>query len=128
MVRVTTGVQAANPNATLSTAAMLKLMVTQLQYQNPLNSTNSSQFMNQLTQLSSIQELTTLTSETQTMMSELGVGLGAQLLGKTVTIQAPSGSTVTGTVAGVNLSSGGSPQVVVGGTQYGVDSITNISK
>lgn len=124
---MTTTSTALNPNAVLSKDAFLQLMVTQLQYQDPLNSTNSSQFMNELTQLSSMEQLTNLTSATQTMASEIGVGLGAQLLGKTVTLQDASGATVSGTVSSVNLS-GGSPQVIVGGTSYALDSITKISQ
>lgn len=117
---------AVNPNATLSSTAFLQLMMTQLQYQNPLNSSNSSQFMNELTQMSSMEQLTNLVSETQTVASELGLSLGAQLLGKTVTLQDTSGTTVKGTVSAVNMNAG-SPEVMVGGKAYAASSVTQVT-
>lgn len=126
----TSSSQTVNPNATLSDSTFLQLMITQMQYQDPLSSSSGSSggsdFLTELAQFATMEQLTNLATEEQTIQSQTGVALGAQLLGRTVTLEDSSGAQSSGTVTSVALSSG-SPNVVVNGQSYPISDIVDIS-
>lgn len=67
-------------NTSLSTAGatqnqFLQLLVTQLKNQDPLNPTNSDQFMSELAQFSQLQELIGVHSDLNTLLSANGVAV-----------------------------------------------------
>ena len=92
---------------TLNQNDFLKLLVAQLQYQDPTNPQSDTQMAAQMAQFS------TLTASTQTS-SSLAMLQANSLVGTTVTVQTTPGSNTvaTGTVTGVDMSSG-SPQIIV---------------
>ncbi len=73
-----------NPNSILGQNDFLKLMVAQLQAQNPLEPGNSNEFVNELAQLTQIEQTTNLANA-----SELSGAV--QLIGRTVAYDEPVG-------------------------------------
>jgi flagellar basal-body rod modification protein FlgD len=70
--------------------AFLKLLVTQLQYQDPLNPTENEEFVAQLAQFSQVEQLTTANDSLETLytaMASMNNASMTQLLGKDVLAQ-----------------------------------------
>jgi flagellar basal-body rod modification protein FlgD len=112
---------AASSNSTLNQADFLKLLVTQMTSQDPLNPESDTQFAAQLAQFSALQESTA-------MAGSMSVMQAASLIGSTVNVQSLTDSTqqTTGMVTGVDISSG-TPQLLVNGQLYGLSQILSIS-
>jgi|SRR5580658_6198940 flagellar basal-body rod modification protein FlgD len=110
-----------NPLATqtLNQADFLKLLVTQMSSQDPLNPESDTDFAAQLAQFSSLQA-------TQTMGGNLQTIQATGLIGQTVYVTPTVGGTsVSGVVSGVAISSG-TPQILVNGQAYGLSQITGV--
>ncbi|MBQ1193017.1 MAG: hypothetical protein IIX45_02730 [Lachnospiraceae bacterium] len=79
---------------TLGKDAFLKLLVTQLQYQDPLNPQSNEEFVSQLAQFSSLEEM-------QAMTNSLANSQALSLVGKNVIIEVgKSSGTSTATIGG----------------------------
>ena len=96
----------------------LSMLVDEIRYQDPLNPTSSSSFMDQLAQLSQVEQLNNVSSSMQ-------IGEAASLIGKTVTGTDASGSSISGTVTDVTNGANG-PTLDVGGKYVGLSSVTKI--
>src|SRR5882757_359723 len=83
-----------NPTQSLGQADFLKLLVTQMTSQDPLNPQNATDFVAQLAQFSSLQS-------SQTMQTDLASLQANGLLGRTVSINSSSGSQISGIVSAV---------------------------
>jgi len=111
-------------SSTLSADDFLQLMMAQLKYQDPLNPTDSQQFLAQQAQLQSVtelQELNNTLKATNTMMQ------ASSLIGKEVTVTNPDNSknTITGMVTEARMS-GGSASIVINGKEYPLDLVQSI--
>src|SRR6202000_1347681 len=82
---------AENPNGILGQNDFLKLMIAQLQAQNPLEPGNSNEFINELAQFTQVEQTTNLASA-----GELSSAVG--LIGRSVSYTSGAGETVTGKV------------------------------
>ncbi len=111
-----------NSNNTLGQNAFLQLMMTQMEYQDPLEPQDNSQFLAQLAQYTSVEQMTNVATEDQQVAQAMSVLEAHQLLGTSVTVQNADGTTTTGTVSSVTFSNG-TPQLVVNGTAYGLDAL-----
>ncbi|WP_129339544.1 flagellar hook assembly protein FlgD [Cellulomonas endophytica] len=110
----------------LDKEAFLRLLVTQLQNQDPSSPMDSSALMTQTTQLSSMESLEALKT---TMADQYALQMrmaGASLVGREVSWEAPDGTTRTGLVSSVAYSVG-SPVVKVGDETLGLDEVTAIT-
>lgn len=97
-----------------NTQTFLNLLVAQLKNQDPDNPTDPTSFMTEIAQLTAVQSQTTLNADEETVAAD-------SMLNNTVSGTGPNGSTVTGTVTGVLLSSSGNPQLVLGNNQGTLD-------
>src|SRR3954447_18941286 len=88
-----------NPTSILGKDDFLKLLVTQLKYQDPLKPTDQSQFMSQMAQFSTVEGINNLQSTLETMNASSSVSQAVGLIGKQVTYLDASGTSATG-VAG----------------------------
>ena len=102
----------------LDPTTFLSLLVDELKYQNPLNPTSSSDFMSQIAQLSQVEQLQSVSSASQ-------MGEAAGLIGKTVTADDASGTTITGAVTGVTNGTSG-PLLDVGSTTVALSDVQQI--
>ena len=96
----------------------LSLLVDELKYQNPLDPTNSSDFMNQIAELSQVEQLQTVSSSSE-------ISEAAGLIGQTVTGNDTSGNEVTGTVTGVTNGTNG-PTLDVNGDSVDLSAVEQI--
>ena len=106
-------------SSTLGQADFLKLLVTQLQSQDPLNPQSPTDFVAQLAQFSTL----TASQSMQTNMSTLQA---SNLIGSTVSVTAADGTKASGQVSGVQISSG-TPEIVVNGQAYTLSQISTIT-
>ena len=102
-------------NATLDKDAFLKLLVTQLQHQDPTAPQDSAQFMAQMAQFSTVEQLTQLATTTSESARSARVNEAVGLLGRTVSYTGPEGTDVTGVVQDVDLTGENGPTLTVGG-------------
>ena len=115
----TTGSAPTNPMGTLNKDDFLRLLVTQLQYQDPLSPTDNQQFMAQMAQFSTVEGINNLQS---TMATLQGVGL----IGKEVAYTADDGTTQSGTATSIAMS-GGSYTVHVGDADVDASKILGVA-
>jgi len=114
----------ASSSKLVSEDTFLKLLVTQLQNQDPLNPQDSAQFVSQLASFSSLEQMTSLNTNMETVL-ETSV---TSLIGKTATVTDSSNTAgyTTGTITGIQYYSDG-PAVKINGTDYLFSEVQNIS-
>ena len=85
----------------------LKLMVAQLRNQDPMNPTDSTEFLAQTAQFTSLEKLEEVASQTaQALSAQMAFG-ASSLVGRTVTYLGPDGTETTGTVDSVRFTADG---------------------
>lgn len=84
----------------------LKMLITELQNQDPTNPTDNSQILQQISEIRNIQATSDLTSTLNAVQLEQTFSAGSQLVGKSVQGLADDGSTVSGTVDSVTFNNG----------------------
>lgn len=89
----------------------LKVLLTQLTYQDPLKPMDNQQFMAQVAQFTALGQTQQMNSNIETLVANQASLQSVGLIGRTVDITTNSG-TVTGTVSALSLS-GTSPQLTV---------------
>ena len=104
----------------------LKLLVTQLRYQDPLNPTDSSQFLAQSAQFTSLEKMQDVADQTAALLSAQ-VSFGASgMVGKHVTYLDGDGNSVHGDVQSVAFDANG-PMLLVDGAHVSLGQIQSIS-
>ncbi|MFT4025396.1 MAG: flagellar hook capping FlgD N-terminal domain-containing protein [Novosphingobium sp.] len=102
------------PTSTASTAqsafglefqSLLRIILTQLTYQDPLKPMDNTEFVSQLAQFSQLQQTQSLNDQITSLLSAQSAMQATALLGKTVDIQTPTG-TLSGVVQAVSFTSG----------------------
>jgi flagellar basal-body rod modification protein FlgD len=126
----TTGTQGAATSAFgLSFDSLLKIILTQLTYQDPLKPMDNFEFVSQLAQFSQIQLGQTTNDKLATLVTAQGTAQAASLLGRTVDI--PSGSTViSGKVTAISFANGDPQLTITTGDQQTISglSLANVSQ
>jgi flagellar basal-body rod modification protein FlgD len=104
----------------------LKLLVAQLQYQDPSNPASSTEFMSQtatFSQVEKLDELVSLTTASLTSQSALTAGA---MVGQTVSYMATNGEITKGTVTSVRFNSA-EPSLVVDGNEVPMSRLTEVT-
>lgn len=113
----------------------LKLLMAQLQNQDPMSPMDNTEFIAQMAQFSSVEQLTNLANAMTTLNSNqqraAAVSEATSLIGHTVTVTpAASGSEeatpVTGVVTSVKLADGW-PQIVIDGKTYDPSFVSEVA-
>ena len=102
---------ATSAQSKLNLQDFLKILLTQLTYQDPLKPMDNQEFMAQMAQFSSLEQTRELTDRIDQLLGIQSATQSIGLLGKTVDIPSASG-TLTGQVTALDLSSG-APQLTV---------------
>ncbi|MGE5294681.1 MAG: flagellar hook assembly protein FlgD [Solirubrobacterales bacterium] len=109
----------------------LKLLVTQMQNQNPLDPMDSNQMTSQLAQFSQLEQLENLNSSFSTVLQSTQRSYASSLVGKEVSYEAEASDgtaeTVTGSVSGVVFTDDGI-RLAVGDKTIGLDEVTIIQE
>lgn len=95
------------PQANGDKDMFLQLMVAQLRYQDPMNPTDSSQFLSQNAQFTALEKMQDVADQTAALLSSQVAFGSAGLVGKSVTWLDDQGNTVPGTVDGVTFGASG---------------------
>jgi flagellar basal-body rod modification protein FlgD len=111
--------QPENPTATLGKDDFLRLLVTQLKYQDPLKPTDQSQFMSQMAQFSTVEGINNLQSST-------AMSRAVALIGKNVSWFDEDGKAFSGTATSVS-NGNGAVTVRVGDTEVALDDIVQVA-
>ncbi len=99
----------------------LKLLITQLRNQDPLDPVQDKEFIAQLAQFSSLETLQSIDAKLGASNDGARLQQAAALLGRQVTVADPdAGDLVQGRVTSVRLASGGELLVTVNGKDYPV--------
>ena len=101
----------------ISQNEFLQLLMTELKNQNPMspNSSDPMSFVTELAQFTSLEQQTNTAQSASQIASAQGTSAAVALLGHTVTYTDSSGSTGTGTVQSVSITSSG-PTLTINGT------------
>src|SRR5947209_10030996 len=92
----------------------LKLMMVQLQHQDPLQPSDPTQYLSELAQMTSVEQITNLAASGKQTASAQQTTAALALLGHQVSYSAPDGSPATGKVEKVAVGSSG-PTLTIGG-------------
>lgn len=118
---------ATNTNNSLGKDDFLKLLVTQLQYQDPLQPMDNSQFIAQLAQFSALEQMNNVANGMNTLQQTSSLGTAAQLIGANVTVSDSTGASVTGHVTGIQMVNGVA-KVTINNQQFDLSQITSVSR
>ena len=87
----------------LSGDDFMRLMITQLQHQDPMSPTDSNQLLQQIAEISSLQSNQALQTTLTAMTLQQSIGAGGNLIGRLATGLDMSGEQVMGLVIGVRI-------------------------
>jgi flagellar basal-body rod modification protein FlgD len=103
----------------------LKLMVTQLKNQDPMNPTDSSQFLAQTAQFTSLEKLDAVAQQSaQALTAQMAFGASG-LVGRSVTYTDANGAETSGTVSAVRFTSTG-PLLGIGSAEIELGKVTKV--
>lgn len=112
-----------SPKQDMGRDDFLKILMTQLQNQDPTSPMEDKEFISQMAQFSSLEQMTNMSNEFSKVGKLLNTGQATNLLGKNVDIS-QNNSVVSGRVEEVTF--GEHPQINVNGTYYDYDSVQRI--
>jgi flagellar basal-body rod modification protein FlgD len=95
-----------NPSTNMNEQDFLKLLVAQLQYQDPMSPSDNQQFVQEQAQFSMVEGITNLEKTLSAMSSAQQLAQGVDLIGKQVTYVTADGSTATGVASSISTASG----------------------
>ena len=95
-----------NPNAILGKDDFLKLLVTQLQHQDPMNPMDDKDFMGQMAQFTSVEQLTNMATAIERMSTAGQSTQSIALIGKTVSWKKEDGTSGEGIAKSVSFADG----------------------
>jgi flagellar basal-body rod modification protein FlgD len=116
-----------NPTSILGKDDFLRLLVTQLKYQDPLKPTDQSQFMSQMAQFSTVEGITNLQKTISDTSASSAVSQGVGLIGKQVTYLAADGTTAAGVAGSISLKDG-SLTIHVGDTDVALADVLTVAE
>ena len=119
------GTPAAAPKQQLTSDDFLKLLATQLSYQDPTKPVDDSAFMAQMASFSQLDQMKTLADNITTFTAQQGIASAAQYLGKSVTVAPANSTSTTGVVSGVTIVDG-KPMLSINGGSFNATDVTAI--
>ena len=127
----TTGTSGIPGSTSTSTASddkdmFLQLLVAQMKYQDPMNPTDSAEFLAQSAQFTALEKMQDVADQTAALLSaQISFG-AAGMVGKNVTYVTEDGGTASGVVGSVTYSADG-PRLMVGDQAVTLGQISAIS-
>jgi flagellar basal-body rod modification protein FlgD len=109
----------------LTSQDFLQMMIAELQNQDPMNPTDSSQILQQVSQIDAIQSNTQLTSTLQTVQLGQNIATASALIGMSVTGTDATGKSVSGTVSSASINNGAA-QLQIGSSTIPLSNVTQV--
>ena len=105
------GASSATPTAPTANSGLgkddfLKLLVTQLQHQDPLNPMDDKEFIGQMAQFTSLEQLSNVAESMDELRQADQISQGIGLIGHELTYEGQDGSLLTGTASSVSFADG----------------------
>jgi flagellar basal-body rod modification protein FlgD len=104
----------------------LKLLVTKMSSQDPMNPQGDSEFIAQMAQFSTLEQSKSMTADIAMLKAQQEVLTANGLIGRTVTVSQNDKQVAQGTVTSVAMSDDG-PAVVINGKNYSLEDVSLIS-
>jgi flagellar basal-body rod modification protein FlgD len=125
-----TAAASAQKSPSLNENQFLQLLMTELKNQNPMSPSSSdpTQFMTQLAQFTSLEQQTNTAQSTAEIASEQSTNGAVALIGHSVSyIDPTTGSSATGTVQSVQITSSGATLTIGGTSGISPSSVNQVS-
>ena len=117
----------ATPAKELGQEAFLKLLVAQLKYQDPSNTSESTEFLAQTAQFTQVEKLGQMAQEQQNLVKAQMMLNASGMVGRTITYPGPNGADVTGVVSSATFT-GSTPTLRVGDTDVPLSSVKEVHR
>jgi flagellar basal-body rod modification protein FlgD len=104
----------------------LKLLVTQMTTQDPLNPQTDTQFISQMAQFSALEQAKSMQAEMAQLRADQDLIRAGGLLGKVVAVRVTPELVMEGTVSAVQVEAG-TPKLIIEGEPYGLNQVITIS-
>src|SRR3954451_595036 len=114
------------PNTTLGKDDCLKLLVGQLQHQDPLAPSDDQQWIGQMAAFSQLEQVSNMAASTQKIVDTLNMNGTLSLIGHTVTYLDAQGGSHTGKVETVDVADGTATLTVDGVAGVDSGSVTQV--
>jgi len=114
-------------NFDLKAEDFIKMMITQLQNQDPMQPADNNQLLAQMSQIGQLQSATSLQTSLQGLVQQNQIGAAAGLIGKTVQGLDDNDDPVTGTVTSVSVSKDSVDLELDDGTKLALGKVTSIA-
>lgn len=114
-----------NPAAALGEDSFLKLLVAQMQYQDPMSPSDNQQFIQEQATFSTVEALNNIKSTMSQMQTSEQFAQGVALIGKNVTYVGSDGTVGSGAVTAVSNASG-SVMLNVGGSAVDASAVVQV--
>jgi flagellar basal-body rod modification protein FlgD len=111
---------------TLGQDDFLKLLVTKMSSQDPMNPQSDGDFIAQMAQFSSLEQSKSMTSDIESLKTQQELLTANGLIGRNVTVTENNKQVAQGMVTSVAMSDG-SPEVVINGSNYSLESVSSIT-
>src|SRR5829696_5459919 len=121
------GTQAAKKNFELKTEDFIKMMITQLQNQDPMEPAKNQELLAQMSQIGQLQSQTQLQDSLKGMVLQNQIGSASTLIGKTVQGLDANDDPITGLVNSVRVADGGVTLELDNGQQLAIGKLSSIS-
>jgi flagellar basal-body rod modification protein FlgD len=118
---------ATSMNNTLNQDTFLKLLVAQLQNQDPMNPTDGTQFLTQTAQFTEVSSLQSIETANAQLLSTQQAMTGTSMIGKQISYTNSSGTTATGVVSSAAFGSSG-VTLTVGSDQVPLANVISVSQ
>jgi flagellar basal-body rod modification protein FlgD len=117
-----------NPKGTLGKDDFLKLMIAQLQAQNPLEPGKGTEYVGELAQFTQLEQITNLAQTSARSNTQQLVSQAVALIGHTVTCANPAGGApLRGVVQDVEIGPTGATLTVAGTPGIAPESVTEVA-
>lgn len=117
----------ASSKFSLQTDDFIKMMITQLQNQDPLNPEKNQDLLAQMSQIGQLQSTTQLQSSIQTMVLQSNLGAAGNLIGKMVQGKDGNGAPLSGLVSSVRVQDNSVYLELDSGQTLQLDHVTEIA-
>jgi flagellar basal-body rod modification protein FlgD len=114
------------PIQTLGQDDFLKLLITQMTSQDPLNPQKDTDFIAQMAQFSALEQSRTMSSDMTNLRDQQQILQATDLIGRTVAVQKDKSTVISGVVSTVKIEAG-TPKVVIDGQSYEMDKVITIA-
>lgn len=107
--------------------AFLKILITQLRYQDPMNPMEDKEFIAQMAQFSSLEQMQQMNQSLNTFLEGNFIYQASALIGKEVAVKAGEGEETLGVVKEISFTEEGPMVILEDGNEYPMQDIVGIS-